>query len=90
MNAQASKEAVRFLVRTGGEPEPSSDGGIWATPCSAPPTPRRRLAHVLLFVTFTDATRTRAQVIEAGAWDGRAWKVVESEYALEALARRRD
>jgi len=45
---------------------------------------------VLLFVTFTDATRTRAQVIEAGAWDGRAWKVVESEYALEALARRRD
>ena len=42
--------------------------------------------HVLLFVTFTDATRTRARVIEAGAWDGRAWRVVESEYALEALA----
>ena len=41
---------------------------------------------VLLFATFTDATRTRARVIEAGAWDGRAWKVVESEYALEALA----
>jgi hypothetical protein len=41
--------------------------------------------HVLLFVGFADATRTTLKVIEAGAWDGRAWKVVESEYAIDRL-----
>jgi hypothetical protein len=41
--------------------------------------------HVLLFVEFGDAGHTLLRVVEAGAWDGRDWKTVESEYAADRL-----
>jgi hypothetical protein len=42
-------------------------------------------SHVMLFEGFDDEDRSRARFIEAGAWDGRAWKVVESTYSLAQL-----
>lgn len=41
--------------------------------------------HVLLFLGFSDDSRIAGKFIEAGAWDGRAWRVVESEYAFAKL-----
>jgi hypothetical protein len=42
-------------------------------------------AHVMIFVRFAAADRQRVHVIEGGAWDGRAWRVVESEYDVARL-----
>lgn len=45
----------------------------------------KAFAHVQIFVAFADDARTRVRVVEAGAWDKRAWKVVVSEYDVDAL-----
>jgi hypothetical protein len=42
---------------------------------------------MLLFEGFADPEQSRAKVIEAGSWRGGAWRVVESEYAVDALER---
>jgi hypothetical protein len=52
-----------------------------------PPSSVRDAVHVLLFEGFADPERSRAKVIEAGSWRGGAWRVVESEYAVDALER---
>ena len=44
-------------------------------------------AHVLLFAGFADPEHSRARVIEAGSWRGGQWRVVESEYTVDALER---
>jgi hypothetical protein len=44
-------------------------------------------AHVLLFEGFADPEQSRAKVIEAGSRRGGAWRVVESEYAVDSLER---
>lgn len=41
--------------------------------------------HAMLFESFTDTARTQVRVVEAGAWNGRAWRVVESDYPVEQL-----
>ena len=42
--------------------------------------------HVLLLTSFADRAHSRVTVIVAGAWDGRAGTVLESDYDLEILS----
>jgi hypothetical protein len=44
-------------------------------------------AHVMVFVSFVTADKKRVHVIEGGAWDGRAYRAVESDYDVERLER---